>query len=30
MDHTNIAIIGAGPHGLAAAAHLRRARLNAT
>jgi FAD-dependent urate hydroxylase len=25
MDDTDIAIIGAGPHGLAAAAHLRRA-----
>lgn len=25
MDETEIAIIGAGPHGLAAAAHLRRA-----
>lgn len=25
MDETDIAIIGAGPHGLAAAAHLRRA-----
>jgi cation diffusion facilitator CzcD-associated flavoprotein CzcO len=25
MDETNIAVIGAGPHGLAAAAHLRRA-----
>ncbi len=27
MDHTNIAIIGAGPHGIAAAAHLRRASV---
>jgi thioredoxin reductase len=27
MDHIDIAIIGAGPHGLAAAAHLRRAGL---
>jgi hypothetical protein len=25
MDDTNIAIVGAGPHGLSAAAHLRRA-----
>jgi hypothetical protein len=27
MDQTNIAIIGAGPHGVAAAAHLRRASV---
>ena len=27
MDHTNIVIIGAGPHGIAAAAHLRRASV---
>lgn len=27
MDETDIAIIGAGPHGLAAAAHLRRAKV---
>jgi thioredoxin reductase len=28
MDDTEIAIIGAGPHGLAAAAHLRRAGVD--
>jgi cation diffusion facilitator CzcD-associated flavoprotein CzcO len=25
MDETAVAVVGAGPHGLAAAAHLRRA-----
>jgi len=28
MDDTDVAIIGAGPHGLAAAAHLRRAGVD--
>ncbi len=28
MDEIDIAVIGAGPHGLAAAAHLRRAGVD--